>query len=198
MWDIVAIVALSICCMVGIMLTALRLPGSWLVVVAALVYGWWSDWQDIGLVLVAVLAGIALIGEATEFALSAITAKKAGASRQAVWGGLAGGILGMLFLSSLLSLPLLFVGTLIGAVAGALVGCFIGATLVEYAVRKRLAQGTKVGIFSAVGFVLGMVTKVALVLIMSALVLTSVVCSPPDSGETIQESSASAPWFNIV
>lgn len=193
MWDIVAIVALCLCCLLGIVLTAVRLPGTWLVVVAALAYGWWSDWQHVGLILVAVLAGIALIGEATEFALSAFTAKKAGASRQAIWGGLVGGILGMLFLSSLLSLPLLFVGTLIGAVAGALVGCFAGAMLVELAVRKKLAQGTKVGIFSAVGFVLGMMTKVALVLVMSGLVLTSVVCSPPDSGETTQESSPAAP-----
>ncbi len=47
------------------------------------------------------------------------------------------------------------------------------------AMRKKLTQGAKVGLFSALGFVLGMATKIALGLVMSGLVLTSVVCAPP-------------------
>ncbi len=179
MWDIAAIVALILCCLVGVLLTAVRLPGTWLIAVAAFAYGWCVQWQRISPATVAVLVGIALIGEVAELILSVLTARKAGATREAAWGGLVGGMLGMLFLSSLLSLPFPVVGTVVGAIAGALAGCFAGAMLIELAMRKKLAQGTKVGLFSALGFVLGMVTKIALALVMSGLVLTSVVCAQP-------------------
>ena len=176
MWETVAIVGLILCCLLGVLITIARLPGTWLIVAAAFGNGWLVQWQEISPAIVAVLAGLAVIGEAAEVIMSALAARKAGASRGAAWGGLLGGILGMFFLSSMLSLPFPVVGTVIGAIAGALAGCFAGAMLVELAIRKKLAQGTKVGLFSALGFVVGMVTKIALALVMSGLVLTSVVC----------------------
>lgn len=179
MWETITVVALVVCCLLGVLLTAVRLPGTWLIVMAALGYGWWSNWESVGPVTIAVLAGIALFGEITDLTMSAVTARKAGATRQAAWGGLVGGVGGMIFLSSLLSLPFPVIGTVVGATAGALVGCFGGAMLVELAMRKKLTQGAKVGLFSAIGFVLGMATKIALALAMTGLVLTSVVCSPP-------------------
>jgi len=97
------------------------------------------------------------------------TARRAGGSRQAAWGGMIGGIVGMLSLSFLVPIPI--VGTMIGA----LVGCFAGATIVELAVRKRLAQGTRVGLFAAMGFALGTAAKVAVALVMSGLLVTSVI-----------------------
>lgn len=179
MWEIITVVALVVCCLLGVVMTAVRLPGTWLIVMAALGYGWWAKWESVGPVTIAVLAGIALVGEITDLAMSAVTARKAGATRQAAWGGLVGGVVGMVFLSSMLSLPFPVVGTVVGATAGALVGCFGGAMLVELAMRKKLAQGAKVGLFSALGLVLGMAMKIALALAMSGLVLASVVCAPP-------------------
>ncbi len=171
MWDAVIILALIVLCTLGVLLVMVRLPGTWLIVVSAVGYAWWSDWSGTSLVVVGVLTGIAIVGEVAEFATTLIAARKAGASKQAAWGGLVGGILGMLFLSFLFPVPL--VGTMIGAV----LGCFLGAAVVELAVRKRLAQGTKVGLFSALGFVLGTVVKTSLVLMMSGLLLTTAVCS---------------------
>ena len=180
MWDNVIITALVLACLAGVVMTALRLPGTWLIAGAALGYGWWSGWMGIGTALACIVVAIAIVGEIMEFALTAITAQKAGASRQAAWGGLIGGFLGMLFLASLLSLPMPIVGTMIGAIAGALVGCFGGAMIAELAVRKKLAQSTKVGLFSALGFVLGMTAKIAIALVMSGLVITSAVCTPDE------------------
>ncbi len=137
--------------------------------------------------IVAVLCGLALIGEAVELLTSVFTAKKAGASRQAAWGGLAGGLAGMILLSFLVPVPLL--GTLVGA----LLGCFLGATLAELAMRKKLTHGTKVGFFSALGFALGAAAKVAIALAMSAVLLTSVVCSKPPSTSLGDEPSLVAP-----
>ena len=187
MWEIITIMGLVLCCCLAVVLTALRLPGTWLLIAVTLVYGWLSDWRGVGLVMVAVLCGLALIGEAVELLASVFTAKKAGASRQAAWGGLAGGLAGMILLSFLVPVPLL--GTLVGA----LLGCFLGATLAELAMRKRLAHGAKVGFFSAVGFALGAAAKVAITLAMSAVLLTSVVCSEPPSTSVGDEPLLVAP-----
>jgi len=187
MWEIITIVGLVLCCCLAVALTALRLPGTWLLIAVTLGYGWLSDWQRVGLVMVAVLGGLALIGEAVELLASVFTAKKAGATRQAAWGGLAGGLAGMLLLSFLVPVPL------VGTMVGALLGCFVGAALVELAMRKNLTQGTKVGFFSALGFALGAAAKVAIALAMSAVLLTSVVCSKPPSTELGDEASLVAP-----
>ncbi|UCC31200.1 MAG: DUF456 domain-containing protein [Phycisphaerales bacterium] len=190
MWEIITIIGLVLCCCLAVALTALRLPGTWLLIAIMLGYGWLSDWRGVGLLMVAVLCGLALIGEAVELLASVFTAKKAGASRQAAWGGLAGGLVGMIFLSFLIPVPL--VGTLVGA----LLGCFLGAALAELAMRKKLAQGTKVGFFSALGFALGAAAKVAIALAMSAVLLTSVVCSEPPSGNLGDEPSLVGPSAN--
>ncbi len=163
MWDVVIAVAVVLWCMLSVMMTALRLPGTWSIVVAAAAYGLWTDWQAFGAGLIAILVGIAVAGEVIELIASAVTARKAGASRQAAWGGLIGGFLGMIFLSFLVPIP--FVGTM----AGALVGCFAGAMIAELRVRKKLDQGAKVGFFSAIGFVLGTVAKIAIAMAMSVI-----------------------------
>jgi len=171
MWDTVAIVALVLCCLVGVIITAVRLPGTWLIVAGATGYGWWSDWTRVSITLVAVLGGVAVAGEIIEFMSSVLTARKAGASSRAGWGGLIGGIVGMF----LLSLPVPVIGTIIGGV----LGCFAGAMIAELSIRKEVGQGAKVGLFSAAGMVLGAVAKLAIALVLAGVVLTSVVCSQP-------------------
>lgn len=194
MENVVIAGVLVACCLLSILLTAVRMPGTWLIVAAALGYGWWTGWDPIGWGVIAVLAGIALAAEAVEIVMSVVTAKKAGASRQAAWGGLIGGFAGMIFLASLFSLPFPVIGTMVGASVGALVGCFAGAMIAELAVRKKLVQGTKVGFFSALGFALGTATKTAIALAMSGLLLTFAVCSRPpqalDADEPKEELSA--------
>ncbi|MHC4698299.1 MAG: DUF456 domain-containing protein [Planctomycetota bacterium] len=171
MWDVFATVGLILCCLAGVVITAVRLPGTWLIVAAALAYGWWDHWARVSLVLVGVLAGIALMGEVIELLTSVLTARKAGASRRAGWGGLIGGIVGMF----LFSIPVPIIGTIVGA----LVGCFVGAMIAELSVRNELGQGAKVGMFSAAGFVLGMVAKLALALVMAGVLVSSLIWSDP-------------------
>lgn len=169
-------IVLGACCAVGVVMTALHLPGTWLIVATALAYGWWTDWAELGVVTIAVLGGMAALGEAVEVLASVVTARRAGATSQAGWGALIGGFVGMLFLSFLVPIPL------IGTMVGALVGCFGGALLAELAMKKRLAHGAKVGVFAAIGFVLGTVTKLALAMVMAALLFTSAMCTTEVGG----------------
>lgn len=169
-------VVLGFFCVLGVLLTAVRLPGTWLLVVTALAYAWWTAWQQFSLTMVCILGGIALIGEGIELVASVYAARRAGATRQAGWGAIIGGFLGMLFLSFLVPIPL------IGTMVGALVGCFAGALVAEMAMQKKLAHGAKVGVFAALGFVLGTATKLALAMVMAIVILTSAVCAADAPG----------------
>ncbi len=192
MWESVLTGALIVLCILSVLMTALRLPGTWLMLVAAVGYGWWSDWQRVGAVAVAVLGGLALIGEAAELLMSVATAKRAGASRRATWGGLIGGLLGAIFLSSMFSIPFPVLGTLIGAMIGALVGCFAGATIAELTGGKSLHHGAKVGVFAAIGFALGTAIKLAIAMGMAAIVICSILFSPPAEADAKVVSAAGA------
>jgi len=171
--EILVIGLLVLACLVGVAMTAIRLPGTWLIVASAAGYAWSEGWPRASLTLLGILTGIALLGEGIEILASVVTARRAGASRKAAWGGMLGGILGMIFLSFLVPIPI--VGTMIGA----LVGCFTGATLVEMYVRKDMFRGTKVGVFAAMGFVFGAVAKIVVALVMSGILLSAMIETEP-------------------
>jgi len=171
--EVLVVSLLVLVCLVGVAMTAIRLPGTWLIVVSAAGYAWSEGWPRAGLTLLGILTGIALLGEGIEILASVVTARRAGASRKAAWGGMFGGILGMIFLSFMVPIPI--VGTMIGA----LVGCFTGATLVEISARKGISHGTKVGVFAAMGFVFGAIAKIVVALVMSGLLLSAVIGLEP-------------------
>ena len=90
MQDIAILTILALLCVVALLMTAVRLPGTWLIVAAALGFGFWTGWQRMSVWIVVALGVAALVGEIMEMATSAVAARKAGATRQAVWGGLSG------------------------------------------------------------------------------------------------------------
>jgi len=167
MWDTIILILLTLWCLLSIAATMVRLPGTWAILLAAIAFAWWSAWEPLGPWTLVILAVVAIVGEVLEFASSVLTARRAGATKQATWGALLGGILGAFFLSFLVPVPL------VGTVAGALAGCFLGAVLAELAVHQRIGQSTRVGVFSAIGFGLGLIVKVGLAIAMSGVVLVS-------------------------
>ena len=152
---------LALLALAGVLVTALQFPGTWLIVVAAVVYDWINGWSKIGWEILAILVGLAVVGELLELATSAWAARRAGASPRAAWGAVIGGFVGMF----VLTLPLPVIGT----IAGAVLGCFVGAVVAELTVRPDIAHTTRVGVFSAAGRVLGLVGKLAIAFAMAAL-----------------------------
>ena len=171
--DVLLIILLSLACLIGVAMTAIRFLGTWLIAASAVGYAWSEEWARASLTLVSFLIAFALLGEGVEIFASIVTARWGGASRKAAWGGMLGGILGMVFLSFLVPIPI--VGTMIGA----LVGCFAGAAFVEISVRRDMSHGTKVGFFAAMGFVFGAVAKVVVALVMSGILLSAVIGAEP-------------------
>ena len=154
-------------CGIGVVLSAVRLPGIWLIVGGAALIGRLTQWELIGVTPVLWICGFAILAEVLEFLMSAMITRRAGGSSKAAWGALIGGFAGMLFLS--IPLPI------IGSVIGALLGCFLGASIGELSVRGSITHGTRVGVSAAIGFALGTATKVALAFIISIIVVTTVI-----------------------
>lgn len=140
--------------LLGGLLVAVGLPGVWLVAAVAAAaefiwpgtLGWWA-------VGAAVLC--AVIGEIAEFAAGAAGAKAAGGSRSAalaaIFGGLAGAVLGTVYL---------FFLPVIGTIVGAVVGAGLAAGLVERGVVKRTwAESGRVARGAATGRLLAIVIK---------------------------------------
>ena len=167
------VVVLTALCMLGVAMTVIRLPGTWLIVATAIGYGWYGDWHTISLITVGLLIGLAVVGELGEFLASMLTAKKAGASKRAMWGAFIGGFAGMF----IFTIPLPLIGTIIGAV----VGCFLGAVIGELTAHDDIRQGIRVGRAAAVGYILGMALKLAIAFLMAGLLLGSAVVAAIDS-----------------
>ncbi len=184
----IAGVLVALVCLLGVLLTVVRMPGTWLIVATALGYSWWSDWPGAWLTIVLVLAGAAAVGELVELLASILVSRKVGASKTSAWGGLIGGFVGM----AVLSVPI----PIIGIVIGALLGCFAGATLGELLATRKVAQGAKVGVFAAVGFAIGAATKLAIAMAMAGILLTSVLFAPDTV--SISEPSVNKPTTSTI
>lgn len=129
------------------------LPDLFLIWLAALGYGLLVGWGEWGVWLFAGITLLALVGAAAEVAGSGVGSRVGGASLWGVLGGLALGLVGLIFFTPL------------GGVAGLLVGTF----LVEW-LRTRDARRAARGTLGAgVGLGLGVLAKVALGLLMIAL-----------------------------
>lgn len=174
--EILIILGLTLLCMIACALTAVRLPGTWAVLTIAVVYSWLNDWTRVGPLILAILLGLCVVGEIIELLSSAVLARRAGSSRQAAWAGLLGGLVGMFVFT--IPVPVL------GTVFGALLGCFTGAAIAELAVRDDWRQGTRVGVFAAIGFVLGTTAKLGVTMMMMALTISSAVFTSPHLGLT--------------
>lgn len=115
---------------VGWFLTLLSLPGNWLIVAAAAGYSWLvpddSRW-DLGWTLVAVTAGLAVVGEVVETAAGAMGVRKLGGSRRGAVLAVVGSFVGALLGTG--GIPIPIVGTVLGACLGAMCGAYLGETM---------------------------------------------------------------------
>ncbi|HEX5038130.1 MAG TPA: DUF456 domain-containing protein [bacterium] len=105
----------------GIVMVLFTLPGTWVIVAAALLYSLVRDFQvSSDLIVIAWLVVLALIGEAIEFATGTLGPKKVEVPTGAIVCSIIGGIVG-----AIIGVPVF----LIGAVLGLLLGTFLGALI---------------------------------------------------------------------
>lgn len=175
-------IALTLVCILGVLMTMFRLPGTWLIVAVAAFYGWFDGWVRLSVSLLLILLGIAVLAEILETVMSMLAVRRVGASRKAAIGGLLGGFAGML----IFSIPVPLVGTVIGA----LLGCFLGAMIGEMLAQQNLNLATKAGLVSAAGFAFGAMLKTAAAIAMSGVVIWAAIF-PADQSVPPVESQTS-------
>ena len=148
----------------GLVSIPFGLPGAWIILADAAVFALLTGFAKISWPVLAILFGMALIGEGVEFLAGLYGAKRWGASKKGMLGALVGAVLGAVLLS-----PLLF---LVGALLGAFLGAFAGAFLIEYLSRRNLPQALRSGWGAFLGRTAGLLAKGAMAVGMAALIVS--------------------------
>ncbi len=130
-------------------------PGPPIVWLGALYYAWRTQFHSIGYVTLALLGVLAIVGGTSDWWLSYLGARRAGASGWATLASIVGGIVGFV----VLSLP----GMLIGSVGGVVV--------VEFARHRDWRRVLRASGGYLVGWLLSTVVEVVVCLLMIGLFL---------------------------
>jgi uncharacterized protein YqgC (DUF456 family) len=164
---------LMICgCCAAWLTTLITLPGNWFIAGFAALFAWLipvDAGRGITWTVVAVLVGLAVLGEIVEFGAGAAGAAKQGASKRGVALSMVGAIVGSVMgLAIGLPIPIIgsFVMALLGGAAGAFVGAYVGESWKGRPSEERVAIGR--GAFA--GRIWGTVGKLAVGAIMVAIV----------------------------
>ncbi len=136
--------------LVGIAGTILpALPGVPLIFGGVLLAAWIDDFQRISVVTVIVLAVLAVVGIVIDYVAAAISAKRAGASRQGIIGAAIGTLAGIFTgLWGLLFMPL------------------VGAAIGEFIAHKDMFRAGKVGAATWFGLLVATAVKLAIAFTM--------------------------------
>ena len=162
MLDITIAIMFTLLAIFAWMANILGLPGNWVIVASAIGCAWWVPedhfWNLIWYLAAAILA-VAIVGEALEFAASAVGASRLGGSKRGVVlsivGSIAGAIVGLFFG---FSIPI--VGNVIASLLLGALGAFAGAILAERWAGKNWNASIKIGGAAFLGRLLGTVGKV--------------------------------------
>lgn len=157
-----ALFILAVSGLAGLFLIPLNLPGLWVMALGVIVYGWLTAFRSVSIATIAIVVGLALLGEIVDTWLGFRFAKRYGGSRQAGWGALAGGLVG-----AAVGVPV----PIVGSVLGAFVGSFGGAALVEYGYSRRASVALSAGWGAMVGRAAAAAAKIALGLAIGVIAL---------------------------
>lgn len=163
-------VLLMVVFVAGLAISAIGLPGLWLMVVAAAVYALATGGAVLSWPGVATLAALAAAAEVAEFLAGAAGSTTAGGSGRALIGAIVGGIVG-----GLVGVPV----PLFGPVVGAILGAAIGAAALELTLKRDLWNAGNIAWGAAKGRFWGTLSKVAFGSVM--LCVAAVVAFPKPS-----------------
>ncbi len=151
---------LGLCCVAGLLLVPLGLPGLWVMVAGVIGYGWLTDFRSVGVVTIAVVTGLAFLGEIVEAWVGFGLARRYGGSPRAGWGALVGGIVG-----AVVGVPV----PVVGSVIGGFVGSFAGAALFEYSRSWTTTTAVRAGWGAVLGRAAAAALKIALGVVIAVV-----------------------------
>ena len=128
------------------------IPGTPLILVGALIYAVATDFEPVDEWRLLFLVALAIVAYTLDYLSGALGTKKLGGSRWAMFGAVAGGLVGIFF------------GPL-----GILLGPIVGAVAIELMYRKDMTIALKSGVGAVIGVLLGVVAKLSISVIMVGL-----------------------------
>lgn len=161
MLHVLGIILLLSFCLLALVTLAFGIPGTFLIVGAALVYGWATGFAAVQWSTIGWLALLALTAEVIEFLAGAAAAAGHKPSRRVTVAVLAAG-----FIGGIVGAPFLFG---IGALIGALIGAFAGAAAAVASEGGTVASAFTTGIAAMRGRLLGFAIKAAIAVVMIIL-----------------------------
>jgi uncharacterized protein YqgC (DUF456 family) len=167
---ILAIALLLVLSLAGLAMIPLGLPGLWVMVAAILAYGWLTAFHSVGVLTIALVLGLAFLGEIIENWIGFRYAKRYGGSTRSGWGALIGGLVG-----AVIGVPV----AIIGSVIGAFIGSFAGAALFEYTYSRHAGVATRAGWGAVLGRAAGAAMKIALGLVIALIGVFAVLSYAP-------------------
>ena len=144
----------------GLAMIPLGLPGLWVMVGGILAYGWLTGFRSVGVGTIAIVLGIAFLGEIIDNWLGFRFAKRYGGSTPSGWGALLGGLVG-----AVIGVPV----AVIGSVIGAFLGSFIGAALFEFSYSRHTGIAARAGWGAVMGRVAAAAAKIALGVVIAII-----------------------------
>ena len=151
---------LALCCLGGLVLVPLGLPGLWVMVLGVIGYGWLTSFHTVGVASIVIVVSLALLGEVLEAWLGFGVARRYGGSSRAGWGALIGGLVG-----AVVGVPVPIIGSVIGAFAGS----FAGAAVFEYSFSRAPDTAVRAGWGAVLGRAAAAATKIALGVVIAVV-----------------------------
>ena len=168
---------LVLCAVAAWFATLFSLPGNWVMVLLVVVFALFypeAEGRGVGWIGVAVVAGLAVVGEVIEFAAGAAGAAKEGGSRRGMLLAILGAVVGSV-VGAFIGIPIIpVVGSIIAAVGGGALGAFCGAYLGETWKGKTSAESIAVGKATLIGRLLGTMAKLIVGAMMVVVIALAV------------------------
>lgn len=155
----------------GVIIIPFGLPGTIVILVSVLIYAIMTDFSaGVGVWFFVLLCILTLIAETADNWLTAVGARKFGASHAATWLSLLGGLGGAIFIGGPLAIVLGPFGPIVGGFAGAFLIVFLYERYKGRDNREALRAGFGTFLGRAAGIVLKLVIAIAMVVAVAAAV----------------------------
>jgi uncharacterized protein YqgC (DUF456 family) len=145
--------------LVGLISIPFGLPGVFIILGSVFVYAYATDFSgEVGVAFLIALAILTVAAETADNWLTAIGAKRYGASSRSTWLSLLGGLLGAIFIGG----PAAFLLGPLGPIAGGFIGAFAIVVAYEMYLGKSREEARRAGWGSFLGRMAGIVLKVVM------------------------------------
>ena len=156
----VSAVAAWVIVLVGLVVAAVGvvvpvLPGVPVALLATVVAGWVTGFERIDVATIVWVAVLAAVAQGFDLLGNLIGARRFGAGRAGIWGGVLGSLVGLVLLPPW----------------GFLLGALLGATLAEAGTGRPLGEAWRAGVGALVGTLAGVGGKLVIVIVIGVVLI---------------------------